>query len=197
METGLEGKPIYVGAITLVLGIGVIVFCSYYFLIKNMQDGMKRQRIKLNEVNEKINEGRTAEKSLPQFREEVRRLELELDKLLRILPSQRKTDDLLRRVRALTEQGDFDLISFAPGSPRALDDFYSEWAIKIQLSGDYHNLALFFDRIKRFRRIINIEDLRISPARERNSAYTINADFTAKTFLANETEETEDAGGGG
>lgn len=195
METGLEGKPIYVGAITFVISIGVIVFCAYYFMVKNMQQGIVRQERKLAELQQKVNEGRAAQKSLPQFREEVRRLELELDKLLRILPSRKGTDDLLRRVRALTEQGDFDLISFAPGSPRELDDFYSEWSINIQLRGGYHNLALFFDRIGRFRRIINIDNLRITPAREATGRYTINASFTAKTFLSKEVPPMEEGGG--
>jgi len=195
METGLEGKPIYVGAITFVISIGVIVFCAYYFMVKNMQEGIVRQERKLAELQQKVNEGRAAQKSLPQFREEVRRLELELDKLLRILPSRKGTDDLLRRVRALTEQGDFDLISFAPGTPRELDDFYSEWSINIQLRGGYHNLALFFDRIGRFRRIINIDNLRITPARETTDRYTINASFTAKTFLSKEAPPMEEGGG--
>ncbi len=195
METGLEGKPIYVGAITLVAAISIIVFCGYYFMVKNMQAGIKRQETKLAEVQKKVAEGRVAQKSLPQFREAVRRLELELDKLLRILPSQKRTDDLLRQFRLLAEQGDFDLISFSPGTPRALDDFYSEWPIKIQLQGGYHNLALFFDRISRFRRIINIDDLRISPARGRGTRYTISADFTAKTFLSKEKVVDEEVDG--
>jgi len=196
METGLEGKPIYVGAITFVVSIGVIVFCAYYFMVKNMQEGIVRQQKKLAEVQQKVNEGRAAQKSLPQFREEVRRLELELDKLLRILPSRRGTDDILRRVRALTEQGDFDLISFSPGTPRDLDDFYSEWTINIQLQGGYHNLALFFDRIGRFRRIINVDNLRITPARGGDQGrYTIAASFTAKTFLSKEASPEEEEGG--
>ena len=69
-------------------------------------------------------------KSLPQFREEVGRLQLELDKLLRILPSRRNTEDLLRRIRRLTEQGDFDLLRFTP-SGLSRRDFYSVWPIAI------------------------------------------------------------------
>ena len=46
---------------------------------------------KLAELQVKIQEGRAAKQKLPQFREEVRRLELELDKLLRILPARRNT----------------------------------------------------------------------------------------------------------
>ena len=42
----------------------------------------------------------------------------------------------------------------------------------------------------RFRRIINIDDLRISPGRA--EGYTISASFTAKTFLSKEPELEEE-----
>src|SRR6476620_4014735 len=92
--------------------------------------------------------GVAAEQRLPHFREEVHRLELELDKLLRILPARLNTEDLLRRLRALAEQGDLELVRITPGNLTD-QDFYSEWPIQIALNGTYHNLALFFDRIGR------------------------------------------------
>ena len=143
---------------------------------------------KLKDLEREINEGRSAMKSLPQFREEVGRLQLELDKLLRILPSRRNTEDLLRRIRRLTEQGDFDLLRF---TPRGLSrrDFYSVWPIAININGKYHNLALFFDRISRFSRIINIEDLRISASRR--GRHTLGTHFTLKTFIYNPPPEEE------
>jgi len=155
-----------------------------------MKRDIGRKEDSLAQLEEKINEGKAAERSLPQFREEVRRLELELDKLLRILPSRRKTDDLLRRIRALTEQGDINLLRFGPRGEQPVSDFYSEWAIDIQLEAGYHNLALLFDRISRFSRIINVENLRISPLPRGH--HTIRANFTAKTFLYNEPETEEE-----
>ncbi|HEY4565590.1 MAG TPA: type 4a pilus biogenesis protein PilO, partial [Thermoanaerobaculia bacterium] len=127
---------------------------------------------------------------------EVRQLELELDKLLRILPARRNTPDLMRRIRSLAEQGDFTLRAFTPG---VLTDkeFYSEWPIKVNLDGSYHNLALFFDRISRFSRIINIENLEVKAlpqgkpnpkAPDAANPHTINAQFTAKTFVYKEPE---------
>ncbi|MEM8963728.1 MAG: type 4a pilus biogenesis protein PilO, partial [Acidobacteriota bacterium] len=121
--------------------------------------------------------------------------QLDLDKLLRILPSQRNTEELLRRIRSLTEQGDFNLMRFTPQAEQPLD-FYTEWPIKVELEGTYHNLALFFDRIGRFRRIINVDQLDIAALKNNNrderSAYTIRARFTAKTFLYNEPFDEEE-----
>lgn len=189
IETGLEGKPWYVSATVGVVLAGLLVFGANYMKFNDMKSTIERREKEAAELDRKINEGRSAEKSLPQFREEVGRLELELEKLLRILPSRRNTEGLLRRLRTLTEQGDFDLLSFVPRSPSPRD-FYYEWPIQIRLNGTYHELAIFFDRISRFARIINIEDLRIGSMRGGGN-HTISAQFVMKTFLYNEPEEEE------
>ena len=184
IKTGVEGKPWYVG-LGAGLGVGVVLLgLGFWQFISPMQDTIDAQKRKLKDLQQKIQEGRTAQAQLPQFREEVRQLELELDKLLRILPARRNTPDLLRRIRALAEQGDFVLKRFTPG-PLSDKDFYSEWPIQIDVEGGYHNLALFFDRISRFSRIINIEDLNIN-AYSGKGPHTITAGFKAKTFVYKE-----------
>jgi type IV pilus assembly protein PilO len=201
MQTGLEGKPWWASA--LVGGIiGAVIFGLLYWRISTKQQAnLAAKEAHLAELQTKIQEGRAAKASLPQFREEVRRLELELDKLLRILPARRNTPDLLRRIRALTEQGNFDLLRFTPGV-FADRDFYSEWPIAIDVRGTYHNLAMFFDRVGRFSRIINVENLGIGAFRQPRSEHTISASFIAKTFIYKEPPPPEPAapppaGGGG
>jgi Tfp pilus assembly protein PilO len=199
ISTGLEGKPWYYGlAAGVVLG-GLVFGIGFWQLIQPMDDQIAGQKAKIQELQTKIQEGRAAKQKLPMFREEVRQLELELDKLLRILPARRNTPDLLRRIRSLAEQGDFTLKGFTPGS-LSDKDFYSEWPIDIQVDGTYHNLALFFDRISRFSRIINIEDLKIN-ANAGKGPHTINATFKAKTFVYRESEppktDAKDAAGKG
>lgn len=189
IQTGLEGKPWYYGAAIGLLVGAVAVGVGYYLVFTKQYDEISRKERKLAELQVKIQEGRAAKQKLPQFREEVRRLELELDKLLRILPSRRNTPELLRRIRQLTEQGNFDLLKFTPGN--FVDrDFYSEWPITIRLNGSYHNLALFFDRVSRFSRIINIENLKVAALRPNPKGHTINASFVAKTFVYKEVDES-------
>jgi type IV pilus assembly protein PilO len=194
LKTGLEGKPWYIG-LGVGLGVGALLFAAgYWRVLQPMRDDYDREQVALSELQNKLQEGRAAKQELPKFREEVRQLELELDKLLRILPARRNTPDLMRRIRSLAEQGDFALKKF---NPRILTDkeFFSEWPIEVDLDGSYHNLALFFDRISRFSRIINVEDLLISslPAakntKDQNAnVHTITATFIAKTFVYKEPE---------
>ncbi|MDX1644771.1 MAG: type 4a pilus biogenesis protein PilO [Thermoanaerobaculia bacterium] len=198
MQTGLEGKPFYYGAIAALVVSGVVFWIAHTFWFQEMQATIQRQEVKLTDLQAQLQKGRIAKQQLPQFREEVRRLEGELDKLLRILPARRNTPELLRRIRALTEQGSFDILRIQPGN--FVDrDFYSEWPININLNGTYHNLALFFDRISRFSRIINIDSLTVSGLREQRTGHTISAQFQAKTFIYKEPapEEEMDVTGGG
>jgi len=188
IETGLEGKPWYVSAGVAVVLCATLIYALQYLKFKEMKNTVERNKRQLQTLEREINEGRSAMKSLPQFREEVGRLQLELDKLLRILPSRRNTEDLLRRIRRLTEQGDFDLLRFTPRG-LAARDFYSEWPISISLNGQYHNLALFFDRIRRFSRIINVEDLRLRAIGGRHS---VSATFIIKTFIYNPPPPVEE-----
>ena len=197
LKTGLEGKPWYYG-LGFGLALGAAIFGVVNWRVLNpMKDQLAAGEQQLAQLQNKIQEGRAAKQQLPRFREEVRQLEMELDKLLRILPARRNTPDLLRRIRSLTEQGDFALRRFTPGQ---LSDreFFSEWPIAVSLDGGYHNLALFFDRISRFSRIINIEDLEIT-ARQPTAKgpHTIASTFTAKTFVYKEPEPEDVEGEAG
>jgi Tfp pilus assembly protein PilO len=182
IETGLEGKPWWQGAAVGVLLGGIAVGGFWYLGANPRYERLAQMDRRLTDLQAQIQKGRAAKEKLPQFREEVRRAELELEKLLRILPSRRNTPELLRRLRQLTEQGNFMLLRFTPGN--FVDrEFYSEWPINISLTGTYHNLATFFDRIARFSRIINIDNLRIATARRASRGHTLSATFVARTFI--------------
>src|ERR1700753_1776895 len=112
----LEGKPWWIGLIIgLVLG-GAAIFGTQYLLINDLQQKIADEQGKIAELDKKIEQGRAAERKLPQFREEVHRLELELEKLRRILPSTRNTQEIIKKIKALVDQGDFVLtrLSFPP-----------------------------------------------------------------------------------
>ena len=75
---------------------------------------------------------------------------------------------------------------FTPGDFQDRD-FYMEWPIRVELDGTYHELGLFFDRLSRFSRLINVNDLIVTPFRSRGEdRNTIHAGFTQRTFIYKE-----------
>jgi type IV pilus assembly protein PilO len=181
LELKLEEKKWQTAlAIGLVIG-ALLAGAVHYGWIRKVNEDITKKQAELKGLQEEIAKGRAAERKLSQFREEVKRLELELSKLLQILPSSRNTEELIKRIETLTRQGDFTLKRFTPGEP-ANKEFYAEYPIDISLDGTYHNLALFFDRMSRFSRIINVEDLKIASV-ETIPGKSISAQFVAKTFI--------------
>ena len=177
----LETKPWWVALIVgLVLGGGAI-WASDRFLFKNIKIEIQSQQAQLVDLQQKVREGKAAEARLPQFQEEAQRLEAELQRLLRILPTAKQTDELIKKVKSLTERGAHRFVNFQPGA-FIKKDFYSEWPIAVTVEGGYHELALFFDRLARFSRIVNVDALAIGRP-SRPGPYTISSTFTMKTFI--------------
>lgn len=180
----LEDKPWYYG---LLIGVafagGLWAIANWqYPSFTEMQKRLAGLKGEYAQLQEKIERGRVAERRLPQLREEVRRIELDLNRLLEILPTKRNTEELIKKLEALTRQGDFMLKSFTP-KDYVNKDFYAEWPIEIQLDGSYHNLALFFDKMARFSRIINVESLMMQGRQDARLGRTLSANFTLKTFI--------------
>src|SRR5881227_564851 len=184
MASLLEGKPSYYGLIIGLLLAGGLIFVANYFYIGKVDDDIRAADNQIAELDKKIEQGRSAQRKLPQFREEVRRLELELEKLRRILPSTRNTEEIIKKIKSLVDQGDFILhkMTFPKIAPAQGVDPYAEWPITIAVDGRYHNLAILFNRLSNFSRIMNVEQITIS-AMSNQTERTITSEFVAKTFV--------------
>ncbi len=185
----LESRPWYVALIIGVVIGGLLVWASQTYWFKGIQQEIDARQAELATLQQKVREGKAAEARLPQFREEAERLETELARLLRILPTARQTDELIKKIKSLTERGNFRFVTFQPAG-FVKKDFYSEWPIGVQLEGTYHELALFFDRLSRFSRIINVESLSIVTGSGRGG-YSINSNFTMKTFIYGDAQQQQ------
>ena len=186
----LEGKPWYMAAaVGFVLAAGII-WGANSWAVAPIKAEIATAQAQIEELDKKIEQGRAAERKLPQFREEVRRLELELEKLRRILPSTRNTEEIIKKIKSLVDQGDFALrkLTFPPLSGAKSGDPYAEWPISVSVDGRYHDLAILFNRLSNFSRIMNVEQINITALGDQ-AARTISSDFVAKTFVYVEPED--------
>ena len=204
MALTLSDKPWYWGAgIGLVIAIAAVA-AVHYMVVTPINEKIAADEAQIADLDKKIEQGRAAERKLPQFRAEVARLQLELEKLRRILPSTRNTEELIKKIKSLVDTGDFALnrLTFPHLGEAKSGDPYAEWPISVAVVGRYHNLAILFNRLSNFSRIINVEQINIG-ALPNQSDKTISADFIAKTFVYVEPKAPEPAkkpgkpGGGG
>lgn len=204
MALTLDDKPWWVGLIVGVVLAVAAVYGVEYALVSGIKEEIATADSRIEELDKKIQQGRAAERKLPQFRDEVKRLELELEKLRRILPSTRNTEEIIKKIKSLVDQGDFTWrnLAFPSLGNQAAGDPYVEWPIQVGIDGRYHDLAILFNRLGNFSRIMNVENIQIT-ALAGQDVKTISTSFTAKTFVyvePKEEEKSKDApkpGGGG
>jgi type IV pilus assembly protein PilO len=179
----LEKLPFW-GQVLLMMALAAgIVAIAYYLYpdLKGKGEQIHAISAEIEELNAKIVEGRAIEQKLPEFEQEVANLQRKLGDVQQILPTDTETGDLLRWIKNMTDQSNLGLKTFAPGGLHPVD-FYKEFPIEMDVVGRYHDLGIFLDRVSKYSRIINVDNLRMT-AYQGGGDKTIRASFTATTFV--------------
>jgi len=182
MELSLTRLPWWgqVGAFVLLAFGGVGAFV-YYYEMPVRADFTSRES-QLDGLKKDIAMGVNTAKKLPEFRRQVTELEARLANLKAVLPEEKDAADLLRRMQTVAAQSSLTIKSFKP-APTVTKQLHAEWPINLELEGTYHNLALFFDRVSKFTRIVNISSLDVKGKDKNKDGTTISASCVATTFV--------------
>jgi type IV pilus assembly protein PilO len=182
MEISLTKLPWHaqVGAFALLAGIGVGAF--YYYYEAPVRADMTARMTQLVALKADIVKGHATELQLPQFRSQVMDLEGRLENLKSVLPEEKDAADLLRRLQTVASQSNLTIKTFKPAAT-VMKQLHAEWPIALELDGTYHNLALFFDRIGKFTRIVNVSALDIKGKDKPDRNSSITATCIATTFV--------------
>jgi type IV pilus assembly protein PilO len=182
MDISLTKLPWWGQIIAFVmLAVGGCGAFFYYYEMPTRADMSGRQH-QLASLRDDITKGLETAKKLPEFRSQVAELESRLDSLKAVLPEAKDAADLLNRMQTVAQQSNLTIKSFKPGAT-VTKQLHAEWPISLELDGTYHNLALFFDRVGKFTRIVNISGLDVKGKDQPNPNSTITASATATTFV--------------
>jgi Tfp pilus assembly protein PilO len=163
--------------------LAVVVFALAFFLyFKPQNEELKKIRTEREKVEKEVAELLEKKKQLDLIEAELAGLNTTLKELEQIIPLRKETDVILRRIQQMAFDSRLDIIKF---TPKALinQEFYSEWPIPIEIRGNYHNLASFFDRLSKFARLFNIDNFSIKTLANQTEELTVSSTFTAKTYI--------------
>jgi type IV pilus assembly protein PilO len=186
MDISLTKLPWWGQILAFVVVCAGAIYGFYNFYASGFDSELELKRTHLHSLEADINKGVTTARRLPEFEAQVTDLEHRLETLRNVLPEQKDVADTLRRLQGLATQSNLTLLRFTPSAQKQ-QPLYAEVPYRLTAEGSYHNLGLFFDRVSKFPRIINVSDISLTakPHQEANS--TIIADLTATTFVLQET----------
>ena len=183
-------KAARMGVVAAVL---VAIACGYFFLsYAPKRAEVVKLRTQAQQLQRKLNNVRAVATNLGAFEQEVTGLERDLEKALKQLPNRKQFEDLLQDISTAGKQVGVQIKSIEREAELA-HDFYAEVPFKIELEGEYHDLARFFERVARLPRIVNIGALDIGVFTEGRRATVLKVKGTATTFRFLNSEGDEQA----
>jgi type IV pilus assembly protein PilO len=132
----------------------------YYFYESDVRAEMAVRQGRLDQLHAEVVKARSLAGRLPEFRAQVTELESRLESLKAVLPEQKDVGDLLRRIQTLATQSNLEIRGFKPQAI-STKQLHAEWPIALELDGTYHDLGIFFDKVSKVPRIINISNVDI------------------------------------
>ena len=186
------------GQLLIVLAVCVaVMFFGYKFWLSEDFNRIGELQKQLEDKNAQIQRENDIVAKLPQLEAEIARLRQTLADLKEILPTEPESGELLKWIKNLADQSNLVLKDFSPEALRPIE-FYKEYPIHMNITGAYHDMGLFLDRVSKYSRIINVSSVNIM-TNPGGGATTIRSDFVATTFIydesADKADKSEAAGG--
>jgi type IV pilus assembly protein PilO len=182
MNLSLNKLPWYgqVGMFVALSLAGGGVFWNFY--ASPTRAAIEARKLELVKNRAEVDKALATARRLPQFREDVSKLQADLERLRAVLPEEKDVADLLRRIQGMATQSNLAIRGFTP-QPVATKQMHAEWPIGLQLEGTYHDLGGFLERVSKFPRIINVNGIKIKARDDQAGGTTVSAECTATTFV--------------
>lgn len=170
--------------ILICVALFLVIFGLFgYFDYKPKYEEYTRLNEELVALEQKYDEYQKVAKDIDKVRKQKEDAEVKYKKGLLLLPDQEEIPELLDGIAKAGKDVNAAIISFRPGEKTAGTDLYEIKPIDLTIAGSFHNVALFFDRMAKLFRIVNILEFHLSPSK--SSTQAADSDLISATMKAN------------
>ncbi|MDB5037985.1 MAG: pilO [Bacteriovoracaceae bacterium] len=170
--------------IAVLVGLGAVIPIFFYFMSwQPIAIQVTALQSQYQELDRKYKEQKAVADDLLTFQQNTKKLEEDLRLALTQLPREKEIPSLLRDIYTLGKKSGVVFKTFQPQG-EVNKSLYAEVPIKLSLTGSYHEVAVFFDRIGKLSRIVNISELVMASSKgESDSDVVLTVDCVALTFM--------------
>ena len=169
----LQRILIAVGTGIVIVGIFIYFFCMPQFKeIERLRQEISSSKKELKEIKQKAAQ-------LDHYREKMEAARAKFTIVSRALPLKNEVPSLLTSVSQAGKDSGLSFLLFEPRSEKK-QDFYAELPLNMKLSGSYHDLGEFFDKLAHMPRIVNVKHFKLSSGKK--SAAELDIECTAETY---------------
>ena len=165
--------------------VGPFVYFSFLPKMSNI-NALKKES---STLETRLVRAKATANRLKYFQDKLKDAEMEFKIVMKKLPEKKEIPALLSSVSQSGRNAGLDFLLFQP-EPEQNKDFYAEIPVSIKVTGNYHNVALFFDKVARLSRIVNIDDIKMVSTKGNMNLITSCRAFTYRFVESKPTKSS-------
>ena len=160
-------------------GVFIAIIAIFIFLLyKPKLAKISNLNNQLNTLEQKLVVAKKNAADLQEFQKKMQEAEVQFKTAMRALPEKEEIPSLLTSISRSGQDVGLEFLLFEPKS-EVRKEFYAEIPVAMQVRGGYHDLAIFFDKVARLSRIVNIKNIEMGRAKD---SMDLNTSCTAVTY---------------
>ncbi len=148
------------------LGMVLLAAALVFWGLKPLWDKARALREDIDGEKIKLAQIIRTQAQINKFKHELAEIDVRYKQILTMLPESREIPDLLKSISNLGQQQGLEFLLFKP-EKEIPKDFVAEIPITLHLKGNYHEIGIFFDRLRRLPRIINVKQMELGTFEEK------------------------------
>lgn len=162
----------------MVVAIGLIYFLIFYTDVSSRITAVEGQRTQLEQ---QLASTKVAQAGYVQDKADLGNLQQHERELNKELPADTQIAAFLSSIQQVSNVSGVDLKAWQPMDEKA-ETFYSKVPMKLELNGRFFQIAKFAFEVGKLERIINVENIEISDAKQEGDEIHLKARCLATTF---------------
>ena len=173
--------------------IGVFFFTHFVpFGYPNRREALQALKAEYEKKSTDLARARASVADLPRFEAEYEQLHQRWSMAAELLPIDRQSAGLLRKITLAGQQTGVTFVMFKPAANKD-QTYYTEMPVDIVVHGGYHQIGSFLAELANMRRIVTVANIKLSAAPSNDYSATTAASFNASAYSLN-TNPTPAAG---
>jgi len=173
---------IFAGTVVLIVGL-------YIWLVYIPKTGeIKTIKSELDGLERNIRIAKVRANNLKRLEADLAKAQGDLKVAIKLLPTTSEIPSLLKNITKLGNDSNLEFLLFRP-EKQVSKEFYVEIPVSIEVLGNYHDVAIFFDKVGKLDRIVNVVNVNMIPIKALST--TLKTSCKATTYRFKEGKKTE------
>lgn len=165
-----------------------VVAGLWFAWLKSVDEELLAEKAREEQLREDYRKKLVQAVNLDALKKQLEQVQQYVTQLERQLPSKAEMDALLSDINQAGIGRSLQFELFRPGQ-ETVKEYYVELPISVRVTGRYHDIGLFAADIANLSRIVTLNNLALTPVRDKSGLLAMDA--TAKTFRYLDQEEVE------